>query len=139
MFARSCPRMGVRFASGNVFYMNQTFSARHLQTVSSPLSTGYISPVRFTGTNVSAAASSAIAMQGGGALDVATIASLAAGAGEGIADAFSTPANAELGAISTLFATMAKTPYTWGDQVTLTMKLDTQPHIMQDLHAHCAL
>ena len=74
-----------------------------------------------------------LAQLAGGALDVATIASLAAGAGEGIADAFSTPANAELGAISTLFATMAKTPYTWGDQVTLTMKLDTQPHIVQDL------
>ena len=53
MFARSCPRMGVRFASGNVFYMNKTFSARHLQSVASPLSTGFITPVRFT--SVSAA------------------------------------------------------------------------------------
>ena len=52
MFARSCPRMGVRFASGNVFYMNQTFSARHLQCVSSPLSTGFISPARFIGSGV---------------------------------------------------------------------------------------
>ena len=50
MFARSCPRMGVRFASGNVFYMNQTFSARHLQCVSSPLSTGFVTPLRFTST-----------------------------------------------------------------------------------------
>ena len=48
MFARSCPRMGVRFASGNVFYMNKTFSARHLQSVASPLSTGVITPMRFS-------------------------------------------------------------------------------------------
>ena len=51
MFARSCPRMGVRFASGNVFYMNRTFSARHLQCVASPLSTGFISPMRFVSTS----------------------------------------------------------------------------------------
>uniref|UniRef100_A0A7S1KZB6 Uncharacterized protein n=1 Tax=Neobodo designis TaxID=312471 RepID=A0A7S1KZB6_NEODS len=60
MFARSCPRMGVRFASGNVFYMNKTFSARHLQSVASPLSTGFITPARFASTN-------AIARIGGGA------------------------------------------------------------------------
>ena len=52
MFARSCPRMGVRFASGNVFYMNKTFSARHLQSVASPLSTGFITPMRFNSSIV---------------------------------------------------------------------------------------
>ena len=66
MFARSCPRMGVRFASGNVFYMNQTFSARHLQCVSSPLSTGFISPARFMGTSVTAAGCSGLLPLGGG-------------------------------------------------------------------------
>jgi hypothetical protein len=47
MFARTGPRMGVRFASGNVFYMNRTFTTRHLQSVASPLSTGFVTPVRY--------------------------------------------------------------------------------------------
>jgi hypothetical protein len=47
MFARTCPRMGMRFASGNVYYMNRTFTARHLQCVGSPLWTGFITPMRF--------------------------------------------------------------------------------------------
>ena len=47
MFARSCPRMGMRFASGNVFYMNRTFTTRHLNSVASPLSAGFITPMRF--------------------------------------------------------------------------------------------
>jgi hypothetical protein len=46
MFARTGPRMGVRFASGNVFYMNRTFTMRHLQSVASPLSNGFITPLR---------------------------------------------------------------------------------------------
>jgi hypothetical protein len=56
MFARSCPRAGVRFAGGNVFYMSRTFSARHLRAVSSPLSTGFIPPANFAGAIVAAAA-----------------------------------------------------------------------------------
>jgi hypothetical protein len=50
MFARSAGRSGVRFASGNVFYMNQTFTARHLQCVASPLSTGFLTTARFSST-----------------------------------------------------------------------------------------
>ncbi len=46
MFARSCPRMGMRFASGNVFYMNRMYSARHLNGVNSPLAMGFVSPLR---------------------------------------------------------------------------------------------
>jgi hypothetical protein len=49
MFHRSCPRMGMRFASGNVYYMNQMFSARHLASVASPLGSGFISPAHFSG------------------------------------------------------------------------------------------
>lgn len=69
MFARSCPRMGVRFASGNVFYMNKTFSARHLQSVASPLSTGFITPARFSSTTaLFAGAPSALTGFGGDSL-----------------------------------------------------------------------
>lgn len=50
MFARSGPRMGMRFASGNVFYMNRMYTSHHLRSVASPLTTGFISPVRFMGT-----------------------------------------------------------------------------------------
>ncbi len=50
MFARSCPRMGMRFASGNVFYMNRMYSARHLNGVGSPLSMGFVTPLRFMAT-----------------------------------------------------------------------------------------
>ena len=51
MLGRSCGRAGVRFASGNVFYMNRTFTAHHLRCVASPLSTGFISPMRFSSTS----------------------------------------------------------------------------------------
>ena len=67
MFARSCPRMGVRFASGNVFYMNKTFSARHLQSVASPLSTGFITPVRFGSTSAATVAGAPSSLTGFGA------------------------------------------------------------------------
>ena len=55
---RNCGRAGVRFASGNVFYMNRTFSARHLQSATSPLSTGFVSPVRFASVTSVASLSS---------------------------------------------------------------------------------
>ena len=64
MFARSAPRTGVRFASGNVFYMNQTFSARHLQCVASPLSTGFVTPLRFSSTSASIVAVAPSALTG---------------------------------------------------------------------------
>ena len=60
MFARSCGRGGVRFASGNVFYMNRTFTARHLQCVSSPLSTGFISAARFSTSAVFASSNGVV-------------------------------------------------------------------------------
>ncbi len=37
--------MGMRFASGNVFYMNRMYSARHLNGVGSPLSMGFVTPI----------------------------------------------------------------------------------------------
>jgi hypothetical protein len=42
------PGFGRRFAhGGSTFYCGKVFSVRHLSCVSSPLSTGYISPTRF--------------------------------------------------------------------------------------------
>ena len=68
MFTRSCPRMGVRFASGNVHYMNRTFTARHLQCVASPLYSGFITPMRFASTSSLFAAPSGIVAFGGNSL-----------------------------------------------------------------------
>jgi hypothetical protein len=48
MFARTSARMGSRFASGNVYYMGRTFTSRHLHSVASPLSTGFVSSLRFS-------------------------------------------------------------------------------------------
>jgi hypothetical protein len=77
MFARTCPRMGVRFASGNVYYMNRTFTARHLQCVSSPLYTGFITPMRFhsssNGLNATFAPSGAVTPFGSSALVEASL------------------------------------------------------------------
>jgi len=39
--------MGMRFASGNVYYMNRTFTARHMNCVGSPLGVGFVSPLRY--------------------------------------------------------------------------------------------
>ncbi len=38
--------MGMRFASGNVFYMNRVYVTKHLNSVGSPLSMGYITQIR---------------------------------------------------------------------------------------------
>jgi hypothetical protein len=50
MFARTSTRTGVRFASGNVFYMGRTLTARHMAAVSSPLSAGYVTSLRLSRT-----------------------------------------------------------------------------------------
>jgi hypothetical protein len=50
MFARTSTRTGVRFASGNVFYMGRTLTARHMTAVSSPLSAGYVTSLRLSHT-----------------------------------------------------------------------------------------
>jgi hypothetical protein len=83
MFHRSCPRMGMRFASGNVYYMNQMFSARHLQSVASPLSTGFITPVRFM-SGVSVASATSIALGSTGDLGQAEATALLRGDGAGL-------------------------------------------------------
>jgi len=64
MLARSSSRTGVRFASGNVFYMNMTFSARHLQCVASPLSTGFVTPARYSSSSASVVAAAPSALTG---------------------------------------------------------------------------
>jgi hypothetical protein len=50
MFARTSTRTGVRFASGNVFYMGRTFTARHMVAVFSPLSAGHVTSLRLSRT-----------------------------------------------------------------------------------------
>jgi hypothetical protein len=72
MFTRTSSRMGVRFASGNVYYMNRTFTARHLQSVAGPLSTGFIAPMRFA-SHAFTASPSGILPVGGNTLSVASL------------------------------------------------------------------
>lgn len=69
MFARNCSaRMGTRFASGNVFYMNRTFSARHMNSVASPLGCGFVTPVRLFSSSQLTAATYGIQAFGGNSL-----------------------------------------------------------------------
>ena len=115
---RSCGRAGIRFASGNVFYMNRTFSARHLQCVSSPLSTGFVSPMRF----LSATGTSAMALTfpGAGALDTETCASLTRG--EGFSEVGTLASLAEVPVLC-VYTALLKAPYTWGATVGQTKEI----------------
>jgi hypothetical protein len=123
MFARTGPRMGVRFASGNVFYMNRTFTMRHLQSVASPLSHGFITPLRFSST---AAMSGAVAgmstVMPSGALDADICVALSSTVSTCALETLKSPALANMPVLA-MFANLAKAPYTWGDVALVTMEL----------------
>jgi hypothetical protein len=121
MFARTCPRMGMRFASGNVYYMNRTFTARHLQCVGSPLAAGFVSPMRMMSTSTGIAACGMGALMPSGLLDLDSTSALKSAAAECAIESMSAPSIVDL-PMFTMFANLAKAPYTWGDVQVMTME-----------------